>query len=220
MKSEGLAYWTGVVQSDGCLKTYFDKKKNNLKYLISFNVAKKSLPMLEKFRDLSTAILNRNANIFKMNYCEIWSFHISVKKLLENFKNLDISFGDPPKPPNWSLFNNDYFGAYLAGLIDGDGDIRIKRKKYPQCVVRITNGHEQNELKKSIERLMNCSVIISRRERESEINGRKIHGVSYELEFYVSSKNFKFINEFIIPCITINHKKEKLQSYIKSRWPE
>lgn len=220
MISENLSYWVGVVQSDGCLKTYFDKSKSNLKHLISFNVAKKSLPMLEKFRDISDTTFNRNAKIFKMHYSEIWNFRISVKELLETFEQLNISFGDPPRPPNWTLSNYSYFGAYLAGLIDGDGDIRIKRKKYPQCVIRISGGHNQHELKKAIEKIINCSVSITERGRVSRINERLIVGKSFNLEFYVSKKNIVFIEKFVIPHITINHKRDKLQNYIKSRWPE
>ena len=154
MKNENVAYWIGAVQSDGCYKTYTEKKRNITRHLISFHVSKKSLPMVRKFQFISKNIFNRNSKIFKIDKSNTWEMHIGIAKLIEDFKKLEITFGDPPLPPKWTLFDNKYFGAYLAGLIDGDGDIRIKRKKYPQCVIRIAGGHKQIELANKIKEIL------------------------------------------------------------------
>jgi len=142
-----------------------------------------------------------------------------VNTLLDTFKFFDIKFGNPPRPPKWMSQNLQFFGAYLAGLIDGDGDIRVKRKRYPQCVIRISSGKKQTELSNIIRKLINCSVSITRIEKDKILYGRKIHGICFSLEFYVSSKNYKFAKRFIIPHLTLKHKQEKLQKYIDSRWP-
>lgn len=219
MEKENLAYWTGVVQSDGSLRNYFEKDRRVLRHLISFTVSKKSLPMLEKFRLLSNVIFERNARIFKLKSCEFWTYNIRVSKLLEEFKRLDISFGgDPPRPPFWSLSKESSFGAYLAGLIDGDGDIRVKRKRYPQCVIRITSSSKQTNLKNSVSKILNCRASITFRKREKEIENRKFIGSEYSLEFYVSKKNYKFIRENIVPHMALDYKRDKLLNFIESKW--
>lgn len=65
-----------------------------------------------------------------------------------------------------------------------------------------------------IKEILNCSVSITPRGGYKELKGRRFYGLTYELEFYVSSKNYKFIKEFIIPHLTLQHKKEKLSSFI------
>lgn len=67
---------------------------------------------------------------------------------------------------------------------------------------------------------LGCSVSISVNEGIRNIGGRKFYGRTYELEFYVSSKNYKFIKQFVLPYITIKYKKERLQDFISKRWPD
>ena len=102
----------------------------------------------------------------------------------------------------------------MAGLIDGDGDVRIKRQKYPQCVIRITSGFSQDFLAKCIKKNLNCSISISFRKKESEYKGKIMKGSWYALEFYMSSKNEKFIKQFILPYINLPYKADKIRNYI------
>jgi hypothetical protein len=218
--SEKLGYWVGVAQSDGCLRRYLEKRRNVTRFIVSLEVAKLSLPMIYKFQEISNEVFNRSVSVFKENRRDVWVFNIRVNSLMKTFQYLELKFGDPPTPPKWSITTTVLFGSYMAGLIDGDGDVRIKRKKYPQCVVRISSGGRQGDLSAAITKTMNCSVSITSTKRDKEIGGRKFRGLTYSLEFYVSSKNYEFIKDFILPFITIKYKKEKLKSYIESKWPQ
>lgn len=183
--SKKLAYWVGVAQSDGYLKKYQNKISGNVTCSLSFDVSESSLPMLKKVQELSSELFNRKASIFKRRTRRMWTYHIGVNNLLSVFERLDIHLDRRPEPPAWCMEDPRFFGAYLAGLIDGDGDIRVKRKRYPQCVIRITSGREQLELANAIGKTLHCSVAITFRRRERILKGRKIRGTWYEAECYV-----------------------------------
>jgi len=208
IKTLEFAYWTGVAQSDGYFKKYYDKKRKQTSVIISLKVGKKSLPMLEKFVEISKKYLNRESSIFK-NKIGVWECHIGVKKLLNLFKSLDIKFSDPPILPNWVMNDPNFFGSYLAGLIDGDGDIRTKRQKYQQCVIRISSHKPQFELAEELRKILKCEVSISKRIRFKK--------KWCSLEFYVSKKNYVFIQKFVIPFIKLSYKADKLQNFINSK---
>lgn len=125
---------------------------------------------------------------------------------------------DPPRPPLWIIDRKHLAGAYLAGVIDGDGDIRIKRKKYPQCAIRITSSKPQLSLSKFIRFVLGCSVSITHMKRKVFIKmSRKfVNGEYYVLEFLVSSKNKDFIKRFVLPEISLKWKKEKLTKFLNN----
>lgn len=157
---EELAYWIGVIQTDGCL--YKDKNCDSWK--INIDVADKSLPMLEKFMKISEKLFGIKGKITRKKN-GFWRYHITVTKLLEIFKNSGIEFGDPPRPPEWCKASLPLFCAYLAGVIDGDGSVRtMNMQKYPECVIKISSGHPQEELAECIKTLLNCAVRITLRE--------------------------------------------------------
>ncbi len=168
--------------------------------------------MIEKVRKIGSKILDRHGKIYltKSGY---WYYEISTKGLMPLFRLLDIRFGDPPTPPKWVLGKREFFGAYLAGVIDGDGDVRIKRSKYPQCVVRVSSGSIPTDLIEAVKKILGCSVSIGFDKRVSYLDGRKISGGCYRLEFYISSKPLQTIKEFVLPSITIQHKKEKIEKF-------
>jgi len=165
--------------------------------------------MLKRFIEISKKYLNRESAIFK-DEIAVWECHIGVKKLLNLFKSLDIKFSDPPIPPYWLIKNSNLFGAYLAGLIDGDGDVRIKRQKYPQCVIRISSHKPQFELAEEIRKILKCKVSVSKRTKF-------IRKKWYTLEFYVSKKNYSFVQRFVIPFIELFYKADKLLNFINSK---
>ena len=204
VKKPGLLYWAGLVQTDGHIR--LDKKgeiraiefnNDNMRLMTEFCKTCKDLfevyPKINKRKD-------RNSY-----YAGIYT----VENKISVIKGID--FNDPPKPPEISKLNNKIFGAYLAGVIDGDGDVRIKRKNYPQCVIRITSGKSQEELKNSIEMLLNCKVSITRRQRFREGKQWKKW---YALEFYVSYKNSNFIEKYILPYLLSKHKSGKLKTFL------
>lgn len=86
--SEELAYWVGVVQSDGCFRPKWERGRRSLKYLISFGIAEKSLPMVEKIREIASKILNRHGKIYKESERNVWNYCIQIKQFLSLFKDL------------------------------------------------------------------------------------------------------------------------------------
>ena len=214
-KTEELAYWLGIVQTDGCYNEYFDKKKNRVVYRIIMNVTK-SLPMLVKFQEINRKLFNRKSNIYKKTTGSYES-KIYVKEYLDEFNKMDFHFKDISKIPSWITENLEYFGAYVAGIIDGDGHILIRRPACPQCLVSITSGIKPEELKKIVMHKFNCSVNITTEEGISFISGREIVGHWHTLEFYISSKNSNLIEKYILPWIIMPHKKEKIERFLKER---
>lgn len=199
-----LAYWVGVVQSDGCLNIYTDKKTNKINYRISVDVERKSLLMLKKFQDISNKILNCKIAIYECNN-NVFKCTLGAKRLLELFKKLDIEISDPPAPPFWTLNKNDFFGAYLAGLLDGDGSINILEKT-SKGRIRIFSKNRQNELLLAIKKILHCGC------------NTNLYGGCYHLEFKISSKNYKFLKNFVVSYLEILRKKEKLVNFIHNKF--
>lgn len=215
--NKDLLYWLGVMQSDGRLEFYTDRRgKKNLSARIY--TSRKSIAMVTKVAKISKAVLGRTSKIFFMRSRPDISHHVGFRKLLPDFIDLDMKVSDPPKPPIWIYGNDVFIGAYLAGLIDGDGDIRIKRKKYPQCAIRITSSKAQSGLRKMITSALACSVSINHMKRRVFIkqSGKFVDGEYYVLEFLVSSKNKEFVENYILPEISLKWKREKLAKFLEN----
>lgn len=218
--SEDLAYWIGAIQTDGSLWKYYRKEKRHFEFRLAMGVATKSLPMLQKVVELSAKIFKRYGKAYKRATEDQWDYYIQVKQLLSVFERLDIRFGDPPKPPIWCLEKPRFFGAYLAGAIDGDGCVRVGRPKYPQCFVTITSGSRQIELSESIKEILKCSVFQKEfyQRRFVKSLGRIVEGKWCVLEFCVSAKTAKFILDFVVPHLQLIYKKERLEDFIGRRY--
>ncbi|MBT4539653.1 hypothetical protein HOI26_00295 [Candidatus Woesearchaeota archaeon] len=217
MNSENLAYWLGVAQTDGYLKKQFVKSRNLLRYLVVLDVGFRSLPMLKKFRNVSDEIFGVKGTIWENKKRNTIEYKFGAKNLLPIFDKLKIDFSDPPKPPRWVLNNEQYFGAYLAGVIDGDGDVRIRRPKYPQCVLRITSGKPATELMDAIKQILNIGASQSISYNNSIYQGRRISGKSYRLEFCVSSKNSNFFKDYVAHNMALKYKRDRIINYISNR---
>lgn len=217
MKSIDLAYWIGVAQTDGYFKRYYYKKKKVFRHLVSLNVGYPSIPMLEKFRTISQNIFKLKGSTWHNVKNATVEYKIGAKNLLPIFNQLNIDFSDPPKPPRWIIENKEFFGAYLAGVIDGDGSVRIRRPQYPQCAVRITSGSYAVNLRQAIVSSLNIGVSRSINHSSSIYKGRKIEGTAYNIEFYVSPKNFNFFHNCVIPQMAISRKRDKISVYIERR---
>ena len=204
--SEDLAYWVGVVQSDGYLDKYHDKKRKRFYHRISVDVSKKSLSMLEKFLNISKMTFGSNIRIYECKN-EVFKCTLGTQRLEKFFDKLDIQISDPPNPPSWTLNCAKFFGAYLAGIIDGDGTINISRKD-SKGRIRIFSKGEQKKLIEYIQRILNCSA-----------NTRFYKGC-YHLEFKISSKNYKFLKKFVLPCLAIMNKSEKLENFIHDKFEQ
>ena len=217
MKLIDLAYWVGVVQTDGYHKKYLPKNRNKIRNSIVLDVNPRSLPMLLKFRGISRKLFPINGSTYNIRNGSSVAFKFGINKLLPLFEELEIDFSDPPKPPKWIVGDSAFFGAYLAGVIDGDGDVRIRRPQYPQCVIRINSGSFAEELLNSIKYKLNVGASILKQYNENTYKSRKISGYSYRLEFCVSSKNFDFFEKHVLDHIALDYKRDKIKNYIYCR---
>ncbi|MEM3455198.1 MAG: LAGLIDADG family homing endonuclease [Candidatus Micrarchaeia archaeon] len=196
-----IAYFIGVLHSDGYIYTFHDKKSNKNYLRIVFNVSEKSLPMIQRVQTILQTQFGKWTKIQKRRRQEIYYLQTSIKRSATLFNSLGIKKGFLPK---WIFSDNSLFGSYLAGLIDGDGNICIKRPKHPQCRIKITDSIKQEKLKQKIEKILGCYVGV-------------YYDRAYNIEFYVSKKNIEFVKRFIYPAIQIPHKKNTLMKFLTSR---
>ena len=214
-KTIEFAYWLGLFHADGSL-TKWTKKNDKVQYYLHFE---NTSEILVKQFQIGLKYFKRFPKYFKRKTVKLFTCKASVNLLLPILSLFNIT--RPKKlfdPPNWIYENIELFGAYLAGLIDGDGDVRVKRPKYPQCVIRITSKYPQRNLAKLIEERFKCKIQISSVKRKAVLNKRTISSIFSRLEFYVSSKNFGHILKYVIPFIKLSYKREKLLSFIKDRY--
>ncbi len=211
--SEELAYFIGVMQGDGYFGSYpvYDRGRTELRYVLSLKV--NDVEMITKIRSIWWSVFSRKIKIHKRPHDRL-ELTVAVKTLLKTFDKLDIDFKDPPKPPGWIKQDTKFFGPYLAGLIDADGDVQIKRPQYPQCQIRITSGHSQFELEKSIEDIFGCGVGIY--ESWVYVKQWDTIGHSFRLQFLLSSKIISDFVRYVLPHIQIPRKRDKILKYIKT----
>jgi hypothetical protein len=195
--NNNIAYFLGALHSDGCIYQFYDKKEKRIRYRLLFCVSKKSLLMLKRCQFILEKELNRKLNI-RQNKNGYFRMETCVNKtpwLIMN--NYEI--------PSEIKKSSSLFGAYLAGVIDGDGHIHIKNnkdRKIPQCAVKIASAEPLREIKRLTEKHMGCSVNFEFTKNE--------RGQGYKTYFYVSYKNFDFIEKYLLPYIQLEHKKERL----------
>lgn len=213
-----LAYLTGVLQGDGCLYKYKINDRGIIRTRHTLMLEAKDLEMVQKSKEMFEKIFNRKRKIYRKSR-GLYGYSFHVKTLLDVFKELDLSFRDPPKPPRWAKDNMELFGPYLAGLIDADGSICIKRKPYPQCRIEISSGKNQEELKELIRKNLNCGANICENVRYNK--SWKMFTRGFSLQFLISLKNFNVVRQYILPYITIPRKRERINKYLKMRdWNE
>jgi len=214
LENKDLAYLVGSYQSDGYYYNFQNKKRNRVETRFGILGNRKSLPMIKRFQISLRKNFNRNVKIEKVRNRDVYTLRTTINKLTGTFECiglLDKNFA----AQNWILSKTGLFGAFLAGLIDGDGSISIKRPKYPQCVIKIWDGTPPLELKGQIEKIMKCKARIYLVKNETIIKGRRVKGEGYYLEFYVSSKNLEFIEKYVYPEMQIKHKRCELEEFFK-----
>lgn len=222
-KNIDLAYWIGVAQTDGYFKKQFVKSIKVMKYYIVLGVGKKSLPMLDKFIEISQKTFNIKGSMFKsLSYDKFlkYEYKFGCKNLLNLFKSLELRFSEPIMPPSWILEFPELFGAYLAGVIDGDGDVRVTRPKYLQCQIRISTSKKPVILIKYLKNFLNCGISSKYRKRNCKLGNKEFIGGCYETEFKVSKKNYDFVNKYILNNLALIYKEDKIKDFIKMKgWP-
>lgn len=220
LKCPDIAYFTGVMQSDGSFSIYNVRKNKKIykRKALCVQVGKLSLPMLNNFCKILDKYFNRRISIIKTSR-GLYDVHTSINKLSSLFEELEIL---PKKliAPLWIRNHINLFGPYLAGIIDGDGDVRVKRPKYPQYAIRITSEENPCLLKELVVKFLKCGVHFHKCQKSGVFaDGRLVIGNCYELEFYISKKNALNIKKYILPYITIEHKKKLIKKAIRVNMP-
>ena len=217
MKKDDLAYFVGVLHTDGCICTY--RFRDNIRHRYILSVGKKSMPMLKKTRDIFHEEFGRTLKIRKQlhkNENPTFLIEVGIANLRDIFAKWEI---DKRRLAPWIKNSQRFFCAYLAGVIDGDGDITIKRPQYPQCQVRITAGEDLLELMGLIRQHLKCACNLQRAIcfTYSLPRAKVKFGVAHRHCFYLSPKNMKVFRKLVLPHIQIKHKREKLLDFYKSQ---
>lgn len=217
-KSKELSYWLGVAQSDGHFRRHLQKNRKSPRYMIRLTVSEKSYPMFEKFRLISKDTFGTNVKKIK-NKKGQYSMDTYVTRFLDELKGLDIKFKEGFVAPQWILKESDFFGSYLAGVIDGDGNIRVKRKKYPQCAIRIYSGKEEKILINNLKKFLNCSILSMKRQRKTYFRkeNRYFNSTWFVIEFVVSKKNYHQINNYVLNNLALKYKRDILKDFISKK---
>ncbi len=211
-----IAYFIGTIQSDGCIYKFHNKKRGIEELRLRFRTGKKSLPMLQKVQEILDKEFKRKIKILYegKSWCgtDIYTLNVNIKKLIKTFPLLKINKTDIP---TWVSNDVKNFCAYLAGMIDGDGSVVIKRQKYPQCCVRIISGEKRLLLSKYIREYLKCRCWIEKSVRNLEYlpTAKRTIGNSFRHCFYVSSKNFSIFKKLVYPYIQIKHKRNLIKKY-------
>jgi len=220
-KCPEISYFIGVVQTDGSFSIYNERRYNNKIYKkadFGIQASDASLPMVLEFCRVLNKFFNRKISISKTSR-GMNDAHTSINMLLSLFKKLEIL---PRKlsVPSWTKNKIELFGAYLAGLIDGDGDIRVKRPKYPQYAIRISSEENPQTVSTVTAKLFKCGTHFKRYQKRGVFrDGRIVIGHCYELEFYITYKNTLNIKKYVLPYITIRHKRDLIEKAIKLNMP-
>ena len=201
--NEDVAYLMGVLQSDGCIYNFYDKKRKKMYTRLILTVAPKSLPMAIRFQKILSQYFGITVNLRNIPNTHYYRIQASINRLKDNFANLKNEHLLEPVRCNISLF-----GAYLAGLIDGDGHIKIKNNHdriFPQCVVRISEDHPMYTVNYLLKKFFDCNSHF-----EKDANSRCI-----DTCFYISEKNIHLFYKYVYPHITLKHKIERLNTFWK-----
>ena len=162
--------------------------------------------MVQKFKVIFLDYFNRDIKIRKKPRKNTYVLETSINNIWYILKKWDKG-----KIPQEIKGNSTLFGAYLAGLIDGDGHVKIKHNTkdriIPQCVIRISSDHPLREVRNLIMQHIGC-------EAHFVYDGRN-RGV--DTCFYISKKSINFVKDCIYPHIILKHKTDKLIKFFKMK---
>lgn len=201
-----LLWWLGVVHSD----CYVYKKDNLIKEL-RLKVSKSSIDMLSNWKLIldqmtkkdhkiheETVLDKRNKRKYS-SFCVRESSKTTLMELIENIPCKDLYFGN--SFIEWIYEKN--IGPYLAGTIDADGCIQI-RKRYdsnkPEKLLKITDGNS--------EKLKFLHLLLSK-------NGVKSGYITdysnySDLWVYINKDLNEWLKINVAPYITIKHKLQNI----------
>ncbi|MBW2982620.1 hypothetical protein KY343_07080 [Candidatus Woesearchaeota archaeon] len=200
-----IAYFIGILHSDGCIYNLFDKKRDRKIIRLNLTIGKKSISMALKFKKILFDYFNRTVNLRKVPNKNSYVIQTSINRIKHVLKNWN------EKIPLEIKRDSSLFGAYLAGLIDGDGYIKLKNNTtdriVPQCIIKIASDHPMVDVKNSIISHIGCNVHFEYKK------GNK--GV--DTCFYISKKSIGYIKNYIFPHIVIDYKLNTLEKFFNNK---
>lgn len=201
-----IAYFIGVLHSDAHIYNFFNKKENNMRNRLLLQIAPKSLPMATKFKQVLHTKFGRKVNIRKLPNKQAYKIQASINLIYPILK-----YWEKYNLPLEIKRDNKLFGAYLAGLIDGDGYVKYKKIKGKifACQIKIASKEPLEEIASLIKTHLNCKV-----HYEKDKNKR---GTGHNTCFLISSKNYQYLLENVEPHLTIPYKKERIIA-VSNKW--
>lgn len=210
-----VAYFVGVLHTDGSIFKYYNKSKKRNVFRLEVKVGEKSLPMVQKTCDILNKEFHLQLNVRyegRNKYgTKMFAIKTEINRLILLFNDLEINKN---KFPLWIENNKKFFYSYLAGVIDGDGTIDINSKT-SQCRIRITSGEKQIWLINLIDNYLNCKSWIEKTIRINEIGINHSISKIYRHCFYISSKNILIFKKYVYPFICIEHKKKRFDEFLE-----
>ena len=202
--NKDIAYFIGVLHSDGYIYIFNDKRRNRNQIRLGLEIGTKSITMALKFKKILQDYFGKYVHLRQRPNRTTLNLQTSINKFWDVFRNWNDG-----KLPDDIQGNKALFGAYLAGLIDGDGHIKIKNnikdRLIPQCVVKIASNRPLEDAKNLIEFHINCKVHF-----EFKNIGKGVNTC-----FYVSKKNIEFFKNYIYPNMVMPNKLNRLQNFFK-----
>jgi len=199
---KNIAYFIGVLHSDGCIYFFNDKKRNRTQIRLILQIGTKSIPMALKFQKILFDSFNRTVNLRKLPGRDAYKIQTSINKLWDIFQKWNTSI------PEEITTNACLFGAYMAGLIDGDGYVQIKNnikdRRVPQCVIKISSNEPLVQVRNLIRTHVGCEVYFEPDKRSKCI----------DTCFYISKKSIDFAREHILPNLAMPYKIQAVKKFI------
>jgi hypothetical protein len=201
-----VAYFLGVLHSDGCIYFFNNKKENRKQIRLNLTIGKKSIPMALKFQRILSTHFNRTVNLRKVPNKEAYVIQTSINRLWYLFKNWKDQNIPREIKDSYRLF-----GVYLAGLIDGDGFVQIKNNTQdriiPQCVIKIGSDRPLKVVRTLIKNYFGCKPHFEYAKKSNTV----------ETCFYISKKNFDLVETFVLPHIVMPYKAERINKFLKMK---
>jgi hypothetical protein len=203
LKIPEYSYFFGFAQTDG---TMSKSSRNRGKLQIEIN--KIDLHILKSFKNLFPEIYCsiskriRNTN-FKKNYIS-YVLAIFDKRFRDEINKLGIPYGEKSEivaPPTGEFCEKDY----IRGIIDGDGSIGMRLKKYPFLSFTVKSEPLKNYFISIIEKILGERKKLDRNKRDN------IYNIMLNRE-----KAQKFVSYLYYPgCLALKRKLRRAREILK-----
>jgi DNA-binding transcriptional regulator WhiA len=197
------SYFFGFAQTDGSLSK---SSRNRGKFQIE--IGKKDLHILKSFKTLFPSVYssikarNRDTN-FKKNYT---SFVLTINDInfREEIDKLGVPYGKKSEiivPPNFAFKERDY----IRGLIDGDGSIGMRLKKFPFISFTVKSEKLKDYLVGVVERITGERKRLNRNARDNIYN------------IMINREKAQKIAEYLYysDCLALNRKLKDVKKILK-----